>query len=259
MADQRTNCTSDKRSKAWADSQGLLTNNVLAHHLETALRNSCRKTGRSHESLYDQCSEKSWAQHPRGIPISLTCSKISRSSGKMGSENSKPQKVVTLDGDKLNCVTTSLENLVKEAPAKEKTKVFVIGISGAHRLGKTFFLNLFKTYLDSLPEDEEKWVDEKDVIISGAEFRGGDDAVTKGIWMYMYPKPIHNTAVILLDCQGSDDVEESTVTSDNALLSLMLQLSDVYILNVSKHLRPSDLSTLEFQRYAHSEIIDQHF
>ena len=54
-----------KRSKAGADSQKLSTNNVLAHNLETAFRNSCRQTGRAHESLYDQCSERNWAQLPR--------------------------------------------------------------------------------------------------------------------------------------------------------------------------------------------------
>ena len=59
----------------------------------------------------------------------------------------KLQLVVDFDGEKPIYMTQTLEDLIYAAEA-EDTQVYIISITGVFRTGKSFFLCLFKTYLD---------------------------------------------------------------------------------------------------------------
>ena len=59
----------------------------------------------------------------------------------------EPQMVVDFVGEKAIYYTEKLEEIIHSAKAEE-TQVYIICITGVFRTGKSFFLSLFKTYLD---------------------------------------------------------------------------------------------------------------
>ena len=59
--------------------------------------------------------------------------------------------VVNFDGENAIYKTKTLEDLICAAEA-EDTQVYIISITGVYRTGKSFFLSLFKTYLDYVCE-----------------------------------------------------------------------------------------------------------
>ena len=64
---------------------------------------------------------------------------------------SEPQMVIEFDGEQPIYKTQTLEKLIYNAGAEE-SQVYIISITGVFRTGKSFFLSLFKTYLDYICE-----------------------------------------------------------------------------------------------------------
>ena len=63
----------------------------------------------------------------------------------------EPKMVVDFEGENAIYKTQTLEDLIYAAEA-EDTQVYIISITGVFRTGKSFFLSLFKTYLDYICE-----------------------------------------------------------------------------------------------------------
>ena len=61
--------------------------------------------------------------------------------------NTKFERIVEFDKERLKPKCDVLRKLIVKAKAMEK-EVFIIGITGASRSGKSFFLNLLQIYLE---------------------------------------------------------------------------------------------------------------
>ncbi|XP_067951802.1 atlastin-2-like, partial [Watersipora subatra] len=156
------------------------------------------------------------------------------------------QLVIKLEGDRPSYDLEAFEKMLRGGYITEDAKVFLICISGTYRSGKSFLLNLMKTYLDycTTHPTEVGWKSAKTIPIKGGHWAGGETSVTHGIWMYMYPKLIERKAIILMDCQGTADSMRSNPTLDNLILFLGLQLADVHILNVNQSMGADAISRL---------------
>ena len=51
-------------------------------------------------------------------------------------------------------------------------------------------------------------------------------------------------AILLMDCQGTKDIDQSTPTLDNLIMFLGVQLSDIHILNLKGNLGADDCDRL---------------
>ena len=65
----------------------------------------------------------------------------------MSSTSTKPELVAKFDEDRTKLKANVLEEMIKNAKAKDK-QVVVISITGVFRSGKSFLLNLLETYLE---------------------------------------------------------------------------------------------------------------
>jgi atlastin len=89
-------------------------------------------------------------------------------------------------------------------------EIVVISVVGACRSGKSFFLSLVLRYFTYLSQTgvtpNPKWFDEVNGLQEDVfDWKGGSDAVTRGLRMWSKPFFIKNKAILLIDTQGLFD------------------------------------------------------
>ncbi|KAF6040425.1 hypothetical protein EB796_001275 [Bugula neritina] len=86
--------------------------------------------------------------------------------------------------------------------------------------------------------------------IKGVNWARSSTAVTLGIWIWSKPFMIkrptgEQIAVFLLDTQGTADNSHSDKQLDTLIMLISLQLASFQLLNIEKHMRSDELSSLE--------------
>ncbi|CAJ0949689.1 unnamed protein product, partial [Mesorhabditis belari] len=145
-------------------------------------------------------------------------------------------------------------------------KVAVISIAGAFRKGKSYMLNFFVNYLESLSEGKDgvEWLT-AETPLDKFHWRSGSKRDTSGIFLWSQPfilRDKHGDEIVLLlmDTQGTFD-HKTTMNDLSTIFALSTLLSSVQIVNVSQQIQEDDLSNLrlftEFAQLAQSSTQDE--
>ncbi|CAJ0958054.1 unnamed protein product, partial [Mesorhabditis belari] len=135
--------------------------------------------------------------------------------------------------------------------------VAIISICGKIRHGKTFLSNV---YLDTLRRGRFPYRSDDDIIggPTGNPFRNIDDTDTQGVQVWNEVLSYQNEqgeelAVLLIDCQGTFDIRNTTPFFVVLFINTLLLSSDL-VLNFSQQVDGHDLSSLqEFIAYAQQD------
>ncbi|KAL3320650.1 Atlastin-3, partial [Cichlidogyrus casuarinus] len=140
----------------------------------------------------------------------------------------------------------ALESILLRNDIKNK-KVCVISIAGAFRKGKSFLLDFFLRYLNTI--DKSTWLKDPEVPLKGFPWRAGSERETTGILMWSEPFLVtasngEEIALILMDTQGSFDTR-TTVKQCATIFALSTMLSSVQIYNIQNNLQEDNLQHLQ--------------
>ncbi|CAJ0570224.1 unnamed protein product, partial [Mesorhabditis spiculigera] len=180
--------------------------------------------------------------------------------------NKKPKESVRLESSEADF--ERIENAVEALPiveTHERTaehrftlneealrEVAVISVAGAFRKGKSFLLNFFIRYLQTLEHNDgrkdETWLEAK-TAFNVFSWRNGRKPETNGILICKRPFLVRNSkgeeiAVLLMDTQGAFD-SRSTVTDCATIFALSTMVSSVQIYNLSQNIQEDNLQHLE--------------
>nr|XP_042701835.1 RING finger protein 112-like [Chrysemys picta bellii] len=126
--------------------------------------------------------------------------------------------------------------------------VCLVSIIGEQRWGKSFLLNYLLRRLRSPDARDGSWMGQGDEPLEGFEWRADEQQVTKGVWAwsqpFWVPAKVGKVAVLLVDTEGSMDIERNKETSIK-LSAMSMLLSSYQILNVGRRLKDPDLEYLE--------------
>lgn len=134
----------------------------------------------------------------------------------------------------------------------EDCEIAVISIAGAFRLGKSFLLNFFVHYLDSitnLGKDESSLLNDMEHIVTGFHWKRSTERITSGIliWseiFYYTMKFGKKIGILLMDTQGIFDT--NTSIGDNVtVFALSNLLASVQMYNLSDQIQENNLKHLE--------------
>ncbi|CAM5158561.1 unnamed protein product, partial [Natator depressus] len=127
--------------------------------------------------------------------------------------------------------------------------VCLVSIIGEQRRGKSFLLNYLLRRLRS-PQDtrDGSWMGREDEPLEGFEWRADEERVTNGVWVwsqpFWVPAKAGKVAVLLVDTEGSMDIERNKETSIK-LSAFSMLLSSYQILNTGCRVKDPDLEYLE--------------
>ncbi|XP_073491637.1 RING finger protein 112-like [Aquarana catesbeiana] len=129
-----------------------------------------------------------------------------------------------------------------------KYPLYLICGTGERRKGKSTLLNYILRALHCLERGQPVSLEQDDEPLTGFEWRGGIDSVTKGIWIWNKPFILERNgekmAVFVLDTEGSLDIEGDRETCLK-LSALSMLLSSHLIINVNATLNTTELDYLE--------------
>lgn len=142
-------------------------------------------------------------------------------------------------------------NLILSA-SDENCEIAVISIAGAFREGKSFLLNFFIHYLESitiLGIDESSLFNDLEQKVTGFNWKRGTERETSGIliWSEIFYYTMSNgtkIGILLMDTQGIFD--NNTLAHDNlTVFALSNLLASFQIFNLSKQIKKDDLQHLQ--------------
>ncbi|XP_018428164.1 PREDICTED: RING finger protein 112-like [Nanorana parkeri] len=138
--------------------------------------------------------------------------------------------------------------------------VYLLGVIGEKRRGKSFLMNYIMRALESQEKGEEFSLGAEDEPLQGFQWRSGIDSTTKGVWMWSKPFILgakgEKVAVYILDTEGSLDIEgdrESCIK----LSALSMLLSSHLIFNVASCLKETELDYMEMYLHMGEEYGSQ--
>lgn len=156
-----------------------------------------------------------------------------------------------VNSNKFEIDKNALNSILSKA-SDENCEISVISIAGAFRQGKSFLLNFFIHFLDSitiLGKDESSLFNDLNQKFTGFNWKRGIERQTSGIliWSEIFYYTMSNgkkIGILLMDTQGIFD--NNTSTSDNVtVFALSNLLSSVQIFNLSDQIQENDLQHLQ--------------
>jgi len=170
-----------------------------------------------------------------------------------------------LNEDNLKIIVAQIKKLEKITE-----KLVIISIVGAFRTGKSFMLSSFIRYLEyceasgiEVPQEEPgnaEWLKSSDRLTHGSAnadnsdpgfvWRGGEDRMTTGMWIYgqpyvrTLPGSTEKAVVLLMDTQGMFDMKTGKALT-NAIFGLSTLISSYQIFNQKTQIQENVLDELD--------------
>ncbi|XP_043373068.1 RING finger protein 112-like isoform X12 [Dermochelys coriacea] len=164
-------------------------------------------------------------------------------------EPGRPVQLVHLDEEENLILDEEALSRCLEQGGVGDAPVCLVSIIGEQRRGKSFLLNYLLRRLRS-PQDarDGSWMGREDEPLEGFEWRADEERVTKGVWAwsqsFWVPAKAGKVAVLLVDTEGSMDIESNKETSIK-LSAFSMLLSSYQILNTGCRVKDPDLEYLE--------------
>ncbi|XP_043404223.1 RING finger protein 112-like [Chelonia mydas] len=164
-------------------------------------------------------------------------------------EPGRPVQLVHLDEEENLILDEEALSRCLEQGGVGDAPVCLVSIIGEQRRGKSFLMNYLLRRLRS-PQDarDGSWMGREDEPLEGFEWRAGEERITNGVWVwsqpFWVPAKAGKVAVLLVDTEGSMDIESNKETSIK-LSAFSMLLSSYQILNTGCRVTDPDLEYLE--------------
>ncbi|XP_043405607.1 RING finger protein 112-like [Chelonia mydas] len=163
-------------------------------------------------------------------------------------EPGRPVQLVHLDEEENLILDEEALSRCLEQGGVGDTPVCLVSIIGEQRRGKSFLLNYLLRRLRSPDARDGSWMGREDEPLEGFEWRADEERVTNGVWVwsqpFWVPAKVGKVAVLLVDTEGSMDIERNKETSIK-LSAFSMLLSSYQILNTGCRVKDLDLEYLE--------------